>query len=30
VNKRPLEIFSEEFWKEKARIAARGNRNPQF
>ena len=23
------DTFSEEFWKERARIAARGNRNPQ-
>ncbi|HEY6659270.1 MAG TPA: hypothetical protein VIZ62_12160 [Nitrososphaeraceae archaeon] len=30
VNKNPLEIFIEEFWKEKARIAARGNRNHNF
>jgi len=30
VNERPSEIFRKEFWKEKARIAARGNRNPQF
>jgi len=29
-NKSPLEIFREELWKEKARIAARSNRNPQF
>jgi len=29
-NKSPLETFSEELWKEKARIAARGNRNSQF
>jgi hypothetical protein len=28
-SKKPHEIFSEEFWKEKARIAARGNRYPQ-
>jgi hypothetical protein len=28
-NKRPFEIFREEFWKEKARMAARGNRNSQ-
>lgn len=27
--KGPFEIFREEFWKEKARIASRGNRNPQ-
>jgi hypothetical protein len=30
VDRRPWEIFSEEFWKEKARRAARGNRNSQF
>jgi len=30
VDKRPWEIFSEEFWKEKARRAARGNKNSQF
>ncbi|HEX2407536.1 MAG TPA: hypothetical protein VHJ38_10055 [Nitrososphaeraceae archaeon] len=29
-NKSPFEIFSEEFWKEKARTAARGNMNSQF
>ena len=30
VNKRPWEIFRDEFWKEKARIAGRGNRNHNF